>query len=381
MSSRKKILWLVSWYPNKYNWFDGDFIQRHAKAAAVHHDVHVLFVKQAEDQTRVEEVITNSNGLTEQIIYLPKQKGWRSSFQNLLAWQRCYKTAIKKNVVQERPVFVHVHIPWKVGLIALWAKKEYKLTYLLTEHWGIYNDVAEDNIHTKSVFFRQVLKRIIQTASVFISVSHYLGKGVNKTLVKKEFSVIPNVVDTDLFYRTEKKHERFTFLHVSNMVPLKNVEAILRAFDMLLKQTKSNAEFVFIGNSDETYPRLAEELGLLPSVSFKGEVAYAVVAEEMRRCHVFVLASHIENSPCVIGEALCCGLPVIATAVGGVPELIDKENGRLVPPQDVVSLAAALTEVFYGYSTFNTTEIAVAAQKKFGTLSISAAFATLYNRP
>ena len=45
---RKKILWLVSWYPNRNDKFDGDFIQRHARAAAIYHDVHVIFVTDTE---------------------------------------------------------------------------------------------------------------------------------------------------------------------------------------------------------------------------------------------------------------------------------------------------------------------------------------------
>ena len=52
---RKKILWLASWYPNRNDPFDGDFIQRHARAAAIDHDIHVIHVSEAEIENALEE--------------------------------------------------------------------------------------------------------------------------------------------------------------------------------------------------------------------------------------------------------------------------------------------------------------------------------------
>jgi len=65
MIERKKILWLVSWYPNKYDLFDGDFIQRHAKAAALYNDIHVLFIKAFDEQLIKEEEKRELPGLKE----------------------------------------------------------------------------------------------------------------------------------------------------------------------------------------------------------------------------------------------------------------------------------------------------------------------------
>ena len=160
MSERKKILWLVSWYPNKYDRFDGDFIQRHAKAASVHHDIHVLFIKQAEAQKAEEQIIHQEDGLTEQCIYLPKKKGLQGKLQNFRDWQRAYKEQIGELITSLQPSFIHVHIPWKAGLLALWVKKHFGLPYLITEHWGIYNKVVDDNIYTKSLLVRRLLKKI-----------------------------------------------------------------------------------------------------------------------------------------------------------------------------------------------------------------------------
>ena len=381
MSDRKRVLWLVSWYPNKYDPFDGDFIQRHARAAALYNDIHVLFIKAFEEQVEREEEKKKHGSLTEQIIYLPKDKGVAGKLKSILSWQKTYKSEVASIIQQFAPHLIHVHVPWKVGLIAIWAKRKYKLPLVITEHWGIYNDIVEDNIHTKSFLFRYLLKLIYKEADAFVSVSTYVGKGVNQTVVKKAFTVIPNVVDTSLFVPPEKRRERFTFLHVSNMVPLKNADGIIRAFHRFLSNTGIDAQLVMIGNKDETYEKLAAELNLLnKSVFFKGEIPYVEVAKEMQSAHVLVLNSNIENSPCVIGEALCSGMPVIATRVGGIPELVHDSSGLLIPPNAEDELEKAFLQAFEAYDTLQNNPSYTAARDKFSPQTIGKQIDEVYSK-
>lgn len=81
-------------------------------------------------------------------------------------------------------------------------------------------------------------------------------------------------------------------------------------------------------------------LGLEPIVEIMGERADAV--RVMSACDAFVLASNNEGLPVALMEALALGLPVVATAVGGVPEAINADNGMLVTPRDPVALAEAM---------------------------------------
>jgi glycosyltransferase involved in cell wall biosynthesis len=378
-NERKKILWLVSWYPNKYDLFDGDFIQRHARAAALYDDIHVLFVKLAEGQKEVEKFCHETDGLTEQIIYLPKRNGLWAKLMNFLRWRQAYQQEVALFIQRHPPAVIHVHVPWKAGLMALWAKKKYRIPFLVTEHWGIYNDVVADNIHTRSFFFRAFLKRIYSRAKTVVSVSRFLGRGIGAHLLQRRFTVIPNVVDTALFFPVVETKAPFTFLHVSNMVPLKNVEGILLAFQSFLQQTGAQAQLVMVGNKDDQYVQLARTISLLSdTVFFKGEISYSEVAGYMQQAHVSVLNSDMENSPCVIGEALCCGLPVIATNVGGIPELVSAENGILVPARNTAALAAAFYQVWKEYDRFNRRAIASTAQKIFGMEVVGAQLHQLY---
>lgn len=378
---RKKILWLVSWYPNKNDRFDGDFIQRHARAAAIGNDVHVILVTDAQIKNAIEEKFHYATGLTEQIIYFKRKKGIAGKIGKQFVWRNLYKKAIKKYIAKHGlPNWVHVHVPWKAGLIALWMKKKYAKDFIVTEHWGIYNDVVQDHFFSKPKLVQTFIKKIFSKAKIFVSVSQFLSAGVENIAGKKANLIIPNVVDTSLFFYKKEKYSKFTFIHVSNMVALKDVKGILNTFKGLLLRTNADVQLILIGNRSKKYIRYAESIGVLnTSVFFRGEVSYKEVAEEMQRSHCFVLNSVIENSPCVIGEALCCGLPVIATNVGGIPELLDESNGILIPCQNMEALENAMNAVWMKYSFFNQKQIAEEAGKKFGYNTISKKFDELYN--
>ena len=113
-------------------------------------------------------------------------------------------------------------------------------------------------------------------------------------------------------------------------------------------------------------------------VFFKGEISYSQVANEIQESDCLILFSNIENSPCVISEALCCGVPVIATNVGGIPELVSNNNSILVAPGNTEQLKNAMIKMMEIYSSFNKNKIAEDAQNKFNYPIIGNEFDVLY---
>jgi glycosyltransferase involved in cell wall biosynthesis len=377
---KKKILWLVSWYPNRTDPFDGDFIQRHAQAAAVLHEVHVVFVRGDELFDEVQTDLSQNGSLTEERIYFEGGKGWLNKIVKHIRWKRLFLKAVNAYVLHNgQPDAVHVHIPWKAGLIALYLKRKFGWSYIVSEHWGIYNRIAQGNIFEQPYFVKRTIRKVIQNAEALTSVSHFLGVGITDLICKKTFSVLPNVVDTKLFYPSPGQAGSFRFLHVSNMVPLKNVRGILEAFKVF-HQLKPESELVMIGNRDAVWPDFAKEHDLMKGVTFKGELPYAEVAEEMRRAHCLVLNSDIENAPCVVSEALCCGLPVIATTVGGLPEMINERNGLLIQPNANLSLLTAMKQMYEDWRSLDRTRIAADAEALYGFEAIAQQFAQLYEQ-
>ncbi|MBM3414912.1 MAG: glycosyltransferase family 4 protein [Bacteroidetes bacterium] len=186
--TRKKNLWLCNWYPNKPEPFNGDFIQRHARAAALYNDIHVIHLAADTTGETKEKVVSirTAGGLTEQIIYYRKQTSAWGRFRAHYRWLFLYRQALRNYVViNGKPSLVHVQVPVKAGIMAVWFKRRYKVPFVVTEHWGIYNDVVDDNYANRSRFFKRFTRQVFEEVSDFISVSKYLAEGVNRFVQKK----------------------------------------------------------------------------------------------------------------------------------------------------------------------------------------------------
>src|SRR5262249_9613510 len=153
--------------------------------------------------------------------------------------------------------------------------------------------------------------------------------------------VIPNFVDTDEFAPAPGKNcGRRLIVHNSNFRPLKRALDVIRVFAAIRRTMP--CELVLIGDGPDRSEaeKTVAELGLRDSVSFLGErLDFAQVLAEAR---CFVLPSESESFGLAALEALSCGVPVVASHVGGLPELItDGETGFLRPVGDVEGMAQA----------------------------------------
>jgi len=107
-----------------------------------------------------------------------------------------------------------------------------------------------------------------------------------------------------------------------------------------------SAIWVGEGNRLEWMRRRAEERGLGARMILPGAVPREEAVRYMQAADVLAFASHGEGLPNVVVEAMACRLPVVASAVGGIPEVVlDRVTGRLVPARDSEALAAAVRQV------------------------------------
>ena len=103
----------------------------------------------------------------------------------------------------------------------------------------------------------------------------------------------------------------------------------------LLRATRPALTLDVIGDGPDraALEAQAARLGIADRVRFQGVRMPDEIADAMRQADLFVLPSHVENAPVVLIEAGASGLPIVATAVGGVPELVDATWGELVGPR------------------------------------------------
>ncbi|MEO6963133.1 MAG: glycosyltransferase [Puia sp.] len=383
------VLWLASWYPNKTDPFTGDFIQRQAIATARFRSVILIFVTKDASAKRVVCVHPDAEGnsgtaLKEYRIYYPDTPFKSGPLSRLFSFRQYIKQHLKmvRKLKEngEMPALVHVQVAMKAGLIALYLKKKYGIPYVITEHWTGYYDKSPHALKNKGFAFRFFLKKIFQHASYFLPVTRDLGEIINRTITPIPTRVIPNVVDTSLFRETgNQQPQRFRFIHVSSLLPQKNPGGIISAFEQLTG-SGMDAELVMVGPPDETLLNLLQEKKFLNNRLFlTGEISYAEVAEQLKKASAFVLFSTVENLPCVILESLCSGIPVISTRVGGIAEVIGKENGILIDPGSESQLLEAMKNMMTGYAAYNTKGISRNAQALYNYDAVGQQFAWVYD--
>lgn len=268
-----------------------------------------------------------------------------------------------------RKILVEVGVAMRAGTLALWMNRKYGTPYVVQEHWtGYYRNLMPAELQ-KPPWFWKMTKKILDRANALFPDSRHLGETISKTLSKVPFEEIPNAVDIDLFFLKKPKEASsfFRFIHVSTLGYQKNTEAILRA---MIRLNEKNAEqpvelFVVGPDPEQLQQTFGKDKLLRYGIRFTGAKSYAEVADLMQASDALVLFSRFENLPCVMLEAMCCGLPVIATRVGGIAYHLDEDSGLLVDSENEDELLAAMQNVINNYAHYNRERIAQKAATRY----------------
>jgi glycosyltransferase involved in cell wall biosynthesis len=155
-------------------------------------------------------------------------------------------------------------------------------------------------------------------------------------------SAIFNIIELDKFAFRERNQLRPVFLSNRNLEPHYGVDCVLRAFARIQQQTpEASLTVVGDGSQREALEKLTTELNL-QHTSFTGRVDY----EHYSKADVFLNASRIDNQPLSILEAFACGLPVVTTNAGGIPDIVtDQKTGLVVAVDDCKTLAERATKL------------------------------------
>jgi glycosyltransferase involved in cell wall biosynthesis len=377
------ILWLPSWYPNEAEPYNGDFIQRHANAAALYNNITVIFFTQYGEAVTTKHKVskTVSQNLNQITVYVPFEP-WGIQLIDKIRYNVSFYRFSKnflKAFIQENglPSLVHVHVPVKAGNLALWIRKKFGVPYIVSEHASTYSKNAKDSFFSRHWLYRLQVKKIFSDAAVVTNVSLAIGKLLKELFALKNVEVIHNVVDTDIFKPIFLPKEIFTYVHVSSLNDQKNIFGILRVFKKL-STIRTDWKFIVVGPYSEKIKSFIVQEQLAHLIYLTGEVPYSMVASYMNHAHVMVLFSKHENFPCVVIEALCCGLLVVSSDVAGINEAVNSSNGILVEPENEDALQDALIEIRENYDSYNRESVAADAARKFGYLPVAKKISELY---
>ena len=376
------VLKLCGWYPSRVDALSGDFVQRQAIAISRQVKTVVLFAqKDPGIKNRVIELDKRQDGnLYEYIYYYPQRRFFDK------AWSQWYYLGVLRTflrlLIEEHgaPTIVHVNIVWRAAVWALFLHKKFNWPFLITENSTEYQDNARENIRSKSFLRKRITANAFKKSSLFIPVSKQLGNKIRQLYGNIPFRVVPNTVNTDFFNYdpSQKGNGVFKILHVSTMGHQKNIEGIITVIRKLA-DSGLNFELTLAGPAPSLVKELIIKDPLLAKmVSFTGAVTYREVSTLMKTSHCLLLFSRYENLPCVILEAFCCGLPVISTNVGGIPEIVHQGNGILVENEDEQALFTALVSLISGRLSFNHQEISLEASKLYNYETIGKSFFNIY---
>ena len=384
-----KLLWLTGWYPNKTEPYTGDFIQRHAAAVALYHRVEVIHLVRDRDgivTKDVHEDVFEKGSLTERIIYYYSPRLPLSPAERLLSglrYRSLYRAAIENYLQREgKPTGVHVQIAGKNGWMAYWLKGRMGIPYVVSEQWTGYLPEARLATGRPSIIPRWMWERVMKNAAGVSVVSHWLGNALQALQKEISYTVIPNVVDTHVFYPGPAATAKgpVHFIHISTLGYQKDPEGIFRALAMV-KQKRHAFRLSVFGRPGPALLQMRAELGLEKEIQFHEEVPQTVLSEYLRQADALILYSRYETFGCVLIEANACGLPAIVSDIPVHHETIaEGVNGYFAAGENPAALAEKISWFIQQGNTIGKEAIAAAAREKYNYEKIGGLFTAFYER-
>jgi len=184
----------------------------------------------------------------------------------------------------------------------------------------------------------------IKLSSHIITPSNYLKRIVASWGYPEEkIDVVYNAIEIPRIKKVVKNNSKFRLITVCRMVPWKGVDKILEAVAKI-----RDLEFIAIGDGEylEYYKKLSKKLKIGDRVTFLGRLSRKETLEEIAKSDLFILNSSYEGLPHVVIESFNCKVPVIASKVGGTPEIVvDNESGYLFEYNNVDEIVKKILKI------------------------------------
>ena len=348
-------------YPSAVNWTAGIFVHEQVRAlVALGHDVRVVSPTgwapplaprwQSFREVKGVDVVDGVPVLYPRKLTLP---GGRLGHRNSDAMLRSIAGPLRR--VHARWPFdvIHAHMLVPDGWAASWMGSRLGVPVIATAHRADVLDVPAQGPRSR----RRVEEAVTALDQVCAVSAAIAGAAAALATPRRPVEVVPNGADTTVFMPRPAWEARLrlglpgdepVISYVGKLVPRKGVDTLVEAMGILGRRPGGAPRLVAagIGEMRPELERRAAELGLADRIHFVGKVAHDDVGWVMSAGDVFVLPSLSEGLPTVVCEAMNCGLPVVATAVDGTPEIVrDGQTGLLVPPSQPGPLADALARL------------------------------------
>ena len=310
---------------------------------------HVPYLERYKLSSKIDKtnLPSNINIFNTPLLYFPYDKQYKKLGSKHL---KKVNTIIKNRNLNFD--MIHAHFTWSAGYVGAKLKEKYDVPFVVTAHgYDIYE------LPFKDKEWRTNIEYVLNAADAIITVSESNSKYIKKLGVDTPVHIVPNGYRRDLFYQMDMErsrnklnlpHDKKIILTVGNLVDVKGHKYLIEAMGHITKH-RSDVMCVIVGSGKlETQLRKKiTDMNLEDHVRLIGSKPHNEIPVWMNACDVFVLPSLNESFGVVIVEAMACGKPVVASAVGGITEIITNNSlGVLCKPEDIRALTDALEQAF-----------------------------------
>jgi glycosyltransferase involved in cell wall biosynthesis len=262
---------------------------------------------------------------------------------------------------------------WTAVLVGSITRKPVVATEHSTEFGA--SRITESKLRRARIAFRR--------ADLVCPVSDSLRLQMENHGIRAKFRIVPNVVDTEVFYPgppSGDPNRPVRLITVAALIETKGHMHLLEALAPLHHGGKRfRLDLVGKGPYRQQLEKHVKRLGLEGVVTFHGYQPKHGVASLMREADFLVLPSLAENLPVAVIEAMATGLPVVATRVGGLSELVDDAVGVLVEPGNSGALRDAIDEMLDRHSAYSPDAITTKARTRYSTTALGEVWRDIYD--
>lgn len=243
---------------------------------------------------------------------------------------------------------LHYYFGLPTGLLQWLPGKHRKVPYIVSLRGS---DVpGYDKFNRPLQFFHRLLlpitRSIWHNASRVVALSGALRETALESVPDAEIDVIANGIESEQFYHAPVRRthsDTIQLICVARLIERKGIQHLLRALRIM--EHEVHLTIVGEGNFKEELEAFAAQYEVTDKVTFHGYCPREYLVELYSSSDIFVLPTMAESFGLVFIEAMACGLPVIGTTVGGVPDIVKPDNGILVEPDDYRAIRDAIDEL------------------------------------
>lgn len=369
-------MFLPRWYPNNEDIQLGIFFQEQVKLISDKFLITVIYVQNDERlNSKYKIELNNQKGFDEYTVYF-KKHSLLKKYSHLSRYFKAQKMAFKQ-IAKEIDI-VHVHVPIRPTLLALYLKRKLNIPFVISEHWSGH---LTGEFNNKNILYKFIYKYVLSKASKISTVSAFLNSSFKKNTGFKSV-IIPNFIQKNTVINQVPVTDYIDILSISDFNNrTKNITGLLKAFNKAFNKNDT-LRLTIVGDGPDRKEIEQVIINLkIPqeNLILLGRLSHDQVLIQIPKCNFYISNSNFETFGMSIAEALFYGKPVISTKSGGPNEFVNENNGILINKNQETELLNAILKMSEGFESYNQKEIQDEIERKYGRIKVLEDWVEFYN--